>query len=211
VEQLNDDAGAVKDFFVNQYNYYAKTKNSQILKDTKNFFSDPDNYFHAAEDAFAIVATGKFLTPTVAEVPKISAAEEFSLKSAPSATPYAGVRAASEFLIQQGVPRAARVQIINSFEIETLTLKTAGSSTFGLRFFDNVNALAKGRYLFPTFTGFTNRVGLALPYEWNNMTHFTQFQIQPGTPYLFGRAAAQGSLGGGSYQMFVPNLSNLNH
>jgi hypothetical protein len=126
-----------------------------------------------------------------------------------SSSPYAGVRAVSNFLIGQGVPRATRVQIINSFEIETMTLKAADNNTFGLRFFDNINAYEKGRYLFPTFTNNTNRFGLALPYQWNRMTNFTQFQIRPGAPYIFGRTAGQGNLGGGANQMFVPNLSNL--
>ncbi len=209
VEQLNTDAGTIGDFFEGEWNYFAKTPPSQLKSDAKDFFSNPDNYFHAAEDAFTIIAAGKIPILQAQKVSKITIAEDFSLNPMTS-SPYAGVRAASEFLIQQGVPRAARVQIINSFEIETLSLKTASSGTYGLRFFDNVNALAKGRYLFPTFTDLTNRVGLALPYEWNNMTHFTQFQIQPGTSYLFGRAAAQGSLEGGSSQMFVPDLLNLN-
>ena len=81
VEQLNDDAGAVGDFVVSQYNYFTKTPSSQIKTDVKNFFTNPDNYFHAAEDAFAIIAAGKFSIPD--EIPassKISVAEEFTLK-----------------------------------------------------------------------------------------------------------------------------------
>jgi hypothetical protein len=126
-----------------------------------------------------------------------------------SSSPYAGVRTASKFLIGQGVPRALRLQVLQSFEIETISLKAADDNTFGLRFFDNNNAFEKGRYLFPTFENSINRFGLALPYKWNRMTNFMQFQIRPGSPYIFGRAAAQENLGGGAYQMFVPNLNNL--
>jgi hypothetical protein len=50
VEQLDDDAGAIGDYFANQYKYYTQTPKAQILKDTKAFVSNPDNYFHAAED-----------------------------------------------------------------------------------------------------------------------------------------------------------------
>jgi len=139
--------------------------------------------------------------------PSVTLSEEFSTMV--SSSPYAGVRAVSNFLIEQGVPRATRVQIINSFEIETMTLKIADNNTFGLRFFDNINAYEKGRYMFPSFANSTNRFGLALPYQWNRMTKLTQFQIRPGSPYIFGRAAAQGNIGGGANQIFVPNLSNL--
>jgi RHS repeat-associated protein len=122
---------------------------------------------------------------------------------------YAGVRAASAHLISQGVPRATRVTILQSFEVETIALRTADNATFGLRFFDNANAYAQGKWLFPTFTNYTSRSGMALPYNWNHMTNFTQWQIPSGSTYIFGRAASQGNLGGGSYQMVVPNPSVL--
>lgn len=68
-----------------------------------------------------------------------------------------------------------------------------------------------GRYLFPTFTNQTNRVGLALPLSWRNtMTGISQFQVVPGTQYIFGRAASQGGIySGGSYQMYVNDLKKL--
>lgn len=131
------------------------------------------------------------------------------LATAAEASPYAGVRSASNFLIEQGVSRADRVTILQSFQVETITLRTADNATFGLRFFDNANAFARGRFLFPTFTSNTSRNGLALPYSWNNMTNFTQWQIPSGSTYIFGRAGAQGSLRGGSYQMVVPNSNIL--
>lgn len=43
------------------------------------------------------------------------------------------------------------------------------------------------------------------------MTIFMQFQVQPGSINIYGRAAAPGYLGGGSYRMFVPDLSILLH
>lgn len=123
-----------------------------------------------------------------------------------TANAYAGIRDVSKFLIAQG---ATRLQIINSFEAGTMSLRVADNSTFGLRFYDGVNAFAKGRYLFPTFTNSISREGLALPPQWNQMTNFTQWQVQPGSMYIYGRAGAQGSLGGGANQMFIPNLSTL--
>ncbi len=126
-----------------------------------------------------------------------------------SGSAYDGVRAASSYLQKAGVPRVYRKQILQSFNIETISLRTAGNSTFGLRFFGG-SANASGRYLFPTFTNYTNRVGLALPYRWNSMTGISQFQIRPGATYIFGRAASQGGrFTGGSYQMYVNDLGNL--
>jgi RHS repeat-associated protein len=122
---------------------------------------------------------------------------------------YAGIRSASNFLQQQGVSRAYRTQILQSFEAETVSLKTADNATFGLRFYGGA-AGQKGRYLFPTFTEYTNREGLALPPSWNSMIGVSQFQVAPGTTYIYGRAASQGgSYTGGSYQMYINNVINL--
>lgn len=108
------------------------------------------------------------------------------------------------------MPRAYRKEILESFQIETIAMKTADNSTFGLRFFGG-NAKADGRYLFPTFSDTTTRVGLALPPGWGNtMTGISQFQITSGTPYIFGRAASQGGIyTGGNYQMFINDITNL--
>ncbi|APD07045.1 hypothetical protein UJ101_01529 [Flavobacteriaceae bacterium UJ101] len=69
---------------------------------------------------------------------------------------------------------------------------------------------ASGRYLFPTFTNYTNRAGLALPPSWNSISGLIQFQIRPGTKYIYGRAASQGGVyRGGSNQMYINNINNL--
>lgn len=119
------------------------------------------------------------------------------------------MRAASKYLQAQGVPRAYRKQILENFEVGTISLRTADNATFGLRFYGGA-ANQIGRYLFPTFTNYTNRAGLALPPSWNSMSGISQFQIAPGSTYIFGRAASQGGIySGGSYQMYINNLSNL--
>jgi RHS repeat-associated protein len=124
------------------------------------------------------------------------------------ANAFFGVRELSLTLRTQGLIRTQRLEIINAFEKETITSNIAGSKTYGLRFFDNDNAQAQGRWLFTTFTKYTNRSGLALPN--NQMTSFTQWQLKPGTIYFMGRVASQGAgLEGGATQMFVLNISNL--
>ena len=44
---------------------------------------------------------------------------------------YDGVKQASEYLQSQGVPRAYIKQILESFDVETIKLQTAGDSTYG--------------------------------------------------------------------------------
>ena len=126
--------------------------------------------------------------------------------------PYDGVKQASEYLKSQGVPRAYRKQIIESFDIETIKLQIADESTYGLRFYGG-NANAEGRYLFETFTPLTNRENLALPYEWNAMTGIQQFKVKDGVTMITGNAAAQNAFGsqytGGAHQWYINNLEGL--
>lgn len=125
---------------------------------------------------------------------------------------YAGVREASEYLKSQGVPRQYRKQILESFDVRTIKMETAGDSTFGIRFYGG-NANAEGRYLFETFSPTTNRNSLALPYEWNSMTSIQQFQVKSGTTMITGNAAGQTSFGsqyiGGAKQWYINSLEDL--
>ncbi len=126
---------------------------------------------------------------------------------------YAGVKEASEYLQSQGVPRQYRKQALESFNIETITMDIADDATYGIRFYDDVNAGAKGRYLFETFSNETTRSKLALPYEWNGMTGIQQWQVAPGTPIIKGTAAPQLQMGGqyigGAKQWYINNLNDL--
>ena len=123
---------------------------------------------------------------------------------------YDGVRAASRYLKKMGVQRNERKQILESFDVRTMSVRKAGDNVYGLRFWDGRNAKEVGRYLFDTFTNTTNRVGLALPPWFNSMSRISQFKLRPGTTFLYGRAASQGGrFTGGNYQMYVRNLKNL--
>ncbi len=122
--------------------------------------------------------------------------------------PYAGVQEASAYLRAQGVPRNVRKQVLESFDVRTIGVRQAGASEYGLRYFDNVDAFAKGRYLFATFPA--SRASLALDPQWNRMTYFTQWQIRPGAMLFEGVASPKGvGLPGGQIQKFVPNLNDL--
>ncbi|WP_168395642.1 hypothetical protein [Erwinia amylovora] len=91
-----------------------------------------------------------------------------------------------------GVNKAQRKQIIDSFELDTLTVQKAGNKQFVTRFHDlEKTARAEGQYVFETFTPQTNRAGLGLPPEWNGMTGIKKWQIKPGTLMIKGRASPQ--------------------
>ena len=114
---------------------------------------------------------------------------------------YRGIKEASEYLQDAGVPRERRVEILRSFEPDTIRIRSAGDGEYGIRYFDNMNAKPDGRYLFETFPA--SRDSLAVLPEWNQMTGMRQFQITPGTLIIEGRAASQGSYPGGQVQKFI--------
>jgi RHS repeat-associated protein len=121
---------------------------------------------------------------------------------------YAGVREASKYLKNNGFDRAMRKKALGSFDPRTVKLRTAGSSQFGLRYYDNKLAGPKGHCLFETLPA--SRESLAIRSEWNQMTSIRQWQIRPGATYLEGAAARQGLYyPGGQTQMYVLNLVDL--
>jgi RHS repeat-associated protein len=121
---------------------------------------------------------------------------------------YAGVKEASAYLKSKGVPRTFRKQVLESFEVETIKVRAASANEYGLRYFDGVNAKAKGRYLFESFPA--SRESLAVKSEWNQMTNIAQFKVSPGATIIEGRASAQGAgLPGGQVQKYITDLSDL--
>lgn len=121
--------------------------------------------------------------------------------------PYAGIRKASVYLQAQGVSRAQRVEWLQSFNAETVGIRVAGNSEYGLRYFDNIKAFPQGRFLFATFPA--SRQSMALVPKWNQMSRLTQWQIRPGTTIIEGQAASQGiGLEGGQLQKFILNPWN---
>jgi hypothetical protein len=111
-------------------------------------------------------------------------------------------------LKSKGVPRAFRKQVLESFEVETIKVRPASANEYGLRYFDGVNAKAKGRYLFEAFPA--TRESLAVKTESNQMTNIAQFKVSPGATIIEGRASAQGvGLPGGQMQKYITDLSDL--
>ena len=131
---------------------------------------------------------------------------EFGNAAEATPNPYAGIQDASAYLRAQGVSRADRVQILQSFNPQNMTVRQAGSSEFGLRFFSDA-CRPGGSYLFETFPA--SRSSLAIKPEWSTMSGFKQFQVRPRATILEGTAAPQGPyLPGGQTQKFIPDWRN---
>ena len=149
-----------------------------------------------------------FAAMALVPIPGIAGARD--VRAAANAAPdvFAGVREASLFLREQGVPRSIRKEVLESFDVATIRVEKASSRTFGLRFYsaNGVGSQASGRYLFPAFPA--DRRSLALPRD-NAMTALTQFRIKSGATYFTGRVAPNFGQPGGGVQWFVPNLRDL--
>jgi len=122
--------------------------------------------------------------------------------------PYKGVKDASAYLKKVGTPRKFRKQTLESFEIDSIRVRKATDSEYGLRYYDGIDAKARGRYIFETFPA--TRESLAVKTEWNQMTNVSQFKVKPGSVILEGRASSQGvGLPGGQIQKYRTDLNNL--
>ena len=96
---------------------------------------------------------------------------------------------AREYLKNIGLNENIVDDVINSFDKGTIKLDITKPNDYGIRFYDNKNAFAKGRYLFPSFTNNTNRQGLALLPEWNSMKYLKQWEIEEGHVIIKGKVA----------------------
>jgi len=74
---------------------------------------------------------------------------------------YDGVKQASQYLKDIGMPRSVRKQVLESFDISTIKMDIAGNSTYGIRFYGG-KAKANGPYLFDTFSPTINRKNFAI-------------------------------------------------
>jgi RHS repeat-associated protein len=78
------------------------------------------------------------------------------------------------------------------------------------RYYDGVNAFAKGRYMNPSLLNKTiDRIGLAIRPKWNAMTKVSHWNIPKGTTLYKGRAAMQFPWIGGRTQYFLPDISKI--
>lgn len=110
----------------------------------------------------------------------------------------------NRFLRKQEMPREYISQTLQSFEPGTITLRIADDSTYGLRFYGGDKSTAMSPYLNPTFPLGRVKDVNALPAH-NTAEKIMQWQVQPGSPYLFGRIRAYSGRPGGGQQLYVPN------
>nr|WP_233445117.1 hypothetical protein [Paraburkholderia caribensis] len=121
---------------------------------------------------------------------------------------YSGVNQASQYLKNAGVSRGRRKEILESFDVDTINMRSAGASEYGLRYYEESKAYAKGRYLFEIFSA--SRESLAVKPEWNDMTKIQQWKVREGEPMIEGREPSQGPcLPRVQVQKFALNLDAL--
>ena len=79
------------------------------------------------------------------------------------------------------------------------------------RYYDNVGAFAKGRYMTNSTSRFVflDRMGLALKPSWNKMTKVAHWEIPAGTTIYRGKAGMQFPWFGGKTQFFIPELEGI--
>jgi RHS repeat-associated protein len=152
------------------------------------------------------IASGFLLGPQALETAVISKSVGKALFV--TADRFEGVRELSRTLIRAGVSRKARLKIVNSFRVGTITKKIATGGENPIRYFGG-EALAKGRYLTPSFPIFGSaRDVLSLPAE-NLATKLAQFQLRKGATFFEGIVGPNFRRPGGGIQYFVPNLDDL--
>jgi RHS repeat-associated protein len=118
--------------------------------------------------------------------------------------PYAGTKEAAQLLRDAGVPRAFRIQVMQSFEEGTISVRRAGNNDYGMRFYDNEGAWARGRYLTTQWPATCEEI--AVKASWNQFTFLKQWKIRPGAPIIEGRVGPQGiGYPGGGKQTYVLN------
>ncbi len=118
-----------------------------------------------------------------------------------------GVRQLSQTLRDAGVPRADRLDTINSFREGTIVVRQATGNENLIRFFGN-GAAEQGRFLTRSFPQGNARSRLALPPE-NSASGLTQFNLRPGATFFEGTVAPNFGRPGGGTQIFVPDSNNL--
>jgi len=127
---------------------------------------------------------------------------------------YDGVRQLSQGMRDAGVPREARLEVINSFQPGTINARTAVGGENVIRFYSGGvlplvgnSSQPLGRFVTPTFPVSGDALsGLALP---NFPGGLMQFNLRPGATYFEGTVAPNFGKPGGGVQYFVPNLSDL--
>ncbi len=198
----------------------SKSDIADNIGDAAKVIDKIDDTAKAADNIGGVVSKSDSIIGKIDEVDIPKIADEVieggsSLKSGINQLePYAGVKQASEYLKSQNVHRKFRKKILESFDVKTIYMDTAGESTYGIRFHDfGVKAEPKGRYLFESFQPLSTRNGAALSWEWNEVTGIKQWKIEPGTTLIKGKSAPQFNFGsqysGGVEQWYINNLNKL--
>ncbi|WP_299036677.1 DUF6531 domain-containing protein [uncultured Pseudokineococcus sp.] len=205
--------------YYNRFRYYDPEDERYISQDPIRLAGGPSLYAYVADPLILSDPLG-LTTESGMAGSKSDAGGGCGNSSKALSGAYAGVRQASQYLRDQGVPRVHRKQILGSFAPGTVRTEVAGPDTYGVRFFSvdgipaastlvrpgEIGSAARGRYLTPTLPA--TRSELALPSN-NAMTGLAQFRIRSGATYLSGRVANNFRYSGGGAQFFVADPEDL--
>jgi hypothetical protein len=119
-------------------------------------------------------------------------------------------------LAEQGLSLAAKGagladDVAKTFRFGRYTEVTLDKPMVLARYYDNVNAFAKGRFMTNATSSFTflDRMRMAIRPSWNGMTKVAHWQIPAGSTIYQGRAAMQFPWLGGKTQYFIPELGKI--
>lgn len=161
----------------------------------------------------APLVVGKVMTPSIAPqtLRSLGALENTGISAAQIAldrqTAAQSIKEARNLLRDTGLPRSARNEIINSFDLKTFRIERVSSTRTEFRVFDDFSAKLKGRYistdLFPSQTDTISNLALLK----NSATRLGTVTIPEGSVVFTGRVAPQlrfnPGLTGGAKQTFL--------
>ena len=132
-----------------------------------------------------------------------------------SAALLSGEIGAGASFVTKGTQLAKGVQlsedVAKTFQFGRYTEMTLDKSIKLSRYYDNIDAFAKGRFFTNSISNSTliDRIGLGMRPSWNSMTKVAHWQVPAGTTVFKGRAAMQFPWLGGKTQYFLPELNTL--
>ena len=119
---------------------------------------------------------------------------------------FEGVKQASAFLTERGIPRGRRVEWLQSYVVGTIRFELADATASGVRFFGG-EATESGAFWLTSFTSLTNRANMSLPIHFNEMSGVISRRVVQGTPIIRGIAGPQVKYGnifvGGAEQLLI--------
>ncbi|MBA4124005.1 MAG: hypothetical protein H0X72_16300 [Acidobacteria bacterium] len=169
----------------------------------------------------APLVVGKVMPPSVApqSLRSLGALENTEISAAQIAlerqTAAQNIKEARNLLRNAGIPREARNEIINSFDLKTFRIERVSSTRREFRVFDDFSAKLKGRYVSPDLFSSQTEIITNLALLKNSATRFGTVTIPESSIVFTGKVAPQvrfspGLTGGAKQTFLTGDLENYN-